>query len=88
MILCRRLFRKRMNEKGQAFLEYIMLLSITLALWVGLTSVLKQRDFFGKVFGTPWIRLSNEIEFGIPSTAKNVGAGHPSSWTRHSTHAP
>jgi hypothetical protein len=81
--------RKRFNrlgDKGQATLESAILLMVILAVWLGVTGILKQSQFFQAIFGSPWTRLSNTMEFGIPTTQKNKYSSlHPTSWARHST---
>jgi len=74
------------NEKGQAVLESAMMMMVILAVWLAVSGALRRSDFFQKLFGTPWGRLANTMEFGIPTNNKNQYSNlHPTSWTRHST---
>jgi len=69
-------------------LEYALLAFTILMIWSAVMNVIKNKQFFQTVFGQPWARLQNEIEFGIPLTdSKLAGSQHPSGYGRHSTHA-
>jgi hypothetical protein len=78
--------KKRLGSKGQAMLESVMLMMVILAIWLGITGLLRQSQFFQTIFGSPWTRLSNTMEFGIPTTERSKYSKlHPTSWERHST---
>ena len=71
--------KKLRSKRGQAMVETVMLLSIVMAVWLGLSKAIKERGIFQKLFGEPWTRISNVIEFGIPSSGARsaVGPMHP-----------
>lgn len=77
----------RRGQKGQAMVEYMGLLVIVILAWVGISNGLKKTGFFQKVFGTPWERLTNTIEFGVPSAddRQKLLGNHPAARARHST---
>jgi Flp pilus assembly pilin Flp len=78
-----------LNQKGQAFIEYTLLVSIAAVAWVGVAKVLQRAEFIQKTFGQPWGRLSNTIEFGVPTESRALaGVGHPASLDRHSGPKP
>ncbi len=58
------------NKKGQGTLEVIMLMALVISVWAGVSKVLRDQGFFQKLFGDSWARLSNTIEYGVPSNDK------------------
>jgi hypothetical protein len=78
--------RKIFSKKGQATFESVLLMAIILLVWIGLTSALKKANFYQTLFGTPWARLTNTMEFGIPTAQRQSAAPlHPTAFIRHST---
>jgi hypothetical protein len=74
------------SQSGQSILEYLIVLSVIIFSWQAISRGIKQSDFFGTVFGQPWARMENVIEFGVPaSDRKNASRFHPTYWGRHST---
>jgi hypothetical protein len=74
------------SQVGQTILEYLVLLLVIVVSWQVIMKTLKKNDFFGTVFGQPWVRLENTIEFGVPTADRKVaGQHHPAGWSRHST---
>ena len=74
-----------MSERGQALIEIVLLMGVVILVWTGAIQVLRRDEFFQKVFGEPWARLSSTIEFGVPGDRRVSGAKHPATLTRHST---
>ena len=77
---------KRDQTRGQAVLETVLLMSVVIATWIGVSKVLRDRGVFQHVFGEPWGRLSSTIEFGIPISGNgSLRQAHPTAILRHST---
>jgi hypothetical protein len=74
-----------MNNKGQALIETVLLMGVLTLCWMGAMGVLRQQEFFQKVFGAPWARLSSVIEYGVPGGKGAVSKYHPATLNRHST---
>jgi hypothetical protein len=83
------LSKSRFSKKsmaGQAVLESVLLMSVVIAVWIGVAKVLRNQGTLQKVFGDPWGRLSSTIEFGIPISAnQSLRQQHPTTRIRHST---
>jgi hypothetical protein len=74
------------NSRGQAVLESVLLMTVIFAIWLTVTGILRKDNYFQTIFGTPWERLTNVIEFGIPTAdRKSASANHPTSFARHSS---
>ncbi len=73
------------KQKGQATLEILLIGVIGLMIWSAMSTGLKKSGAFQTVFGDPWTRLINVVEFGVPSDKQNLGAIHPANPNRHST---
>lgn len=74
------------SQSGQSILEYLVVLSVIIVSWQAISGVLRKNDFFATVFGQPWARMENVIEFGVPSSdRKQASRSHPAFWARHST---
>jgi Flp pilus assembly pilin Flp len=79
----------KLNSRGQALIEYTLLLGLVLVAWMGTTKVLNETGFFQKLFGDPWTRISTTIEFGVPSGSRqDAGPRHPASFERHASVRP
>ncbi len=77
------------KQKGQATLEVVLVFGVVATLWLAVLNILKSRDFLQTVFGEPWGRLRNTIEFGIPTgNFRDAAAKHPTNFYRHSTKKP
>lgn len=75
-----------MNSSGQGILEYLIVLVVILMTWQIIAKTLHNSGFFATVFGQPWARIENVIEFGVPADQrKTASPSHPTSWARHST---
>ena len=71
--------------KGQALLEYLIMLSIVFTIWAGVTQALKATGSFKKFSGSPgadWPMPSNSA---CPRIKKRCSPHHPTDWSRHST---
>lgn len=66
-------------------MESVMMMFVVVAIWLAITGILRQSQFFQNIFGAPWARLANTMEFGIPASDKSYTKSHPTSWERHST---
>ncbi len=74
------------SARGQAVLESVLLMTLIFAIWLTVTGILRKDNFFQTLFGTPWQRLTNVMEFGIPTAErKTASPNHPTSYTRHSS---
>ncbi len=75
------------NSKGQAILEMLVVFILILGAWTAVSTFLRKSGTFETVFGTPWARLSNVVEFGVPNdkSASTNGGIHPAYPDRHST---
>lgn len=74
------------SNSGQSILEYLIVLTVIIASWQVIAKTIKQTQFYDTVFGQPWVRMENVIEFGVPdSNRKNAARFHPTIWARHST---
>lgn len=75
------------KKSGQAAIETILLFGLVVICWNLAIIGLQKVDIYQKMFGEPWKRLSNIIEYGIPSGAANqaVAPRHPTSKDRHQT---
>jgi hypothetical protein len=71
--------------KGQGVLEMLLMLVVVMGIWMGVTKILANRGTFAAIFGTPWVRLKNTVEYGIPSDKNNLMNQHPAHGDRHST---
>jgi hypothetical protein len=77
---------RRSNMRGQALLETVLLMSVVIATWVGVSKILRERGVFQEIFGNPWARLSSTIELGIPiSSNAALRQLHPTGRDRHQT---
>lgn len=72
------------NQKAQAILEMLLVLVMVLGIWTAVSKTLASRGTFDTVFGKPWVRLKNTVEYGIPSDAANLMQQHPAQPERHS----
>lgn len=73
------------NQKGQAILETVLLFSLVVGVWLAVSQGLARSGVFQNVFGEPWLRLKNTIEFGVPTANSNIGSQHPAHPKRHAT---
>jgi predicted permease len=81
--------KRRKAQSGQALLEYVLLIAISATLWSITLRYFKTQETFKQLVGGAWERLSNTIEFGVPTNRRNVAASrHPVDWNRHSTKRP
>ena len=71
------------SKKGQGTLEMILVLTLVLLVWQVVNKTLVGRGVYQKIFGDPWVRLSNTAEFGVPSNKNNVAGQHPAHASRH-----
>ena len=73
------------NSKGQATIEMVILFALITSIWMGVNKILAASGAYQTVFGDPWVRLKNTIEFGVPSDDPKIGSKHPAHFSRHST---
>lgn len=71
---------KLQNQSGQALLETVLLLAITVGFSLWITNYLKENQFAQKLVAQPWNTLTGMIECG---TWKGCAKGmHPNSTNR------
>ena len=74
-----------LKNAGQATIEVVILMALIVTVWSGVNKVLSKSGAFNAIFGEPWLRLKNVVEFGVPTENGQSGAAHPASIERHST---
>lgn len=72
------------NSRGQATIEMVMLFALVSGIWILVTTSLAKSGSYQAMFGDPWLRLKNTIEFGVPSDQANLAGKHPAHGDRHS----
>ncbi|MBK9293492.1 MAG: hypothetical protein IPM57_03470 [Oligoflexia bacterium] len=73
------------SKKGQATVEMVILFALITSIWLGVNKILKNSQVYQSIFGDPWVRLKNTIEFGVPTDSAQAGGKHPAHIVRHST---
>lgn len=75
----------RRSRKGQAVIEMILLMVVSVGLLMKASSSLKEKKIFDKIIGTPWITATGMIECGVWGDRAAVCKYHPNQIDRSVT---
>lgn len=83
-----RLGSKKLNNKGQVVIEYILLMVLAVGGITFLANTFRESQTIAKLVDGPWQKMAGMIECGVWEARKDACTKHPNNLSRSLSYEP
>lgn len=67
------------SQRGQISVEIVLIIALTVAIFLGVSSIFREKQYFAQILSKPWTNISSMIQNGVWQS-KYVHPAHQTRW--------